>query len=380
MKEIEKIIKAYSATNWDEERAALGTVVKVEESAYRRIGARMYVSSKGDWTGGISGGCLEGDALKRAQIAINKNQSSIVVYDTMDDDSHQIGVGLGCNGRIEVMFTPVDPEDTANPIEFLKTITDTRKTEALLQILSNDREEAGSKRTDKTEDSLIGKFYPYSQLHHLIEATGIAQADIDTSINEAKRKRKSRVFHLSNQSGERFEILVELIRPKITVICIGDNYDVNALVSIVHEMGWEIHVAGKLRKLSKELFQMTKSTCEYADAHKISIDEHTAVVLMSHDYKTDYQLLQHFIKHDVPYIGLLGPKKRMIKMQNELADEGKNIDLESIPNLFAPVGLDIGAESPEEISLSIASEIITTLRFRKGTSLRKRLGPIHERD
>ncbi len=371
MKEIEKIIKAYNATKWDEERAALGTVVKVEESAYRRIGARMYVSSKGDWTGGISGGCLEGDALKRAQIAINKNQSSIVVYDTMDDDSHQIGVGLGCNGRIEVMFTPIDPADTTNPIEFLKTVTDTRETEALLQILNNDRERA---------DSLIGKFYPYSKLNDLIQTTGITQEDIDNSISEAKRKRKSRVFNLSNQSGEQFEILVELIRPKIKVICIGDNYDVNAFVSIVHEMGWEIHVSGKLRKLSKELFNMTTSTCEYSDAHKITIDDHTAVVLMSHDYKTDYNLLQHFIDHDVPYIGLLGPKKRMIKMQNELADEGKNIDLESMPNLFAPVGLDIGAESPEEISLSIASEIITTLRRREGTSLRKRLGPIHERD
>lgn len=376
MKEIEKIIKAYSATNWEEEKAALGTVVKVEESAYRRIGARMYVSSKGDWTGGISGGCLEGDALKRAQIAINKNQSSIVVYDTMDDDSHQIGVGLGCNGLIEVMFTPIDPSDASNPIEFLKTITDTRETEALLQILNNDRQEA-----DKAgRDSLIGKFYPYSKLNDLIQTTGISREDIDTSISEAKRKRKSRVFNLSNRSEEKFEILVELIRPKIKVICIGDNYDVNAFVSIVHEMGWEIHVAGKLRKLSKELFSMTTTTCEYNDVPKITIDEHTAVVLMSHDYKTDYNLLQHFIKHDVPYIGLLGPKKRMIKMQNELADEGKKINLESMPNLFSPVGLDIGAESPEEISLSIASEIITTLRRREGTSLRKRLGPIHERD
>jgi len=371
MKEIEKIIKAYDTTDWSQERAALGTVVKVEESAYRRIGARMFVSSKGHWTGGISGGCLEGDALKRAQIAINKNQSSIVVYDTMDDDSHQIGVGLGCNGRIEVMFTPIDPKDLSNPIEFLKTITDTRETEPLLQILSNDR---------RGDDSLIGKFYPYSNLQKLISTTGIDLSDVNESISEAKRKRKSRVFQLQNQAEEKFEILVELIRPKIKVICIGDNYDVNAFVSIVHEMGWEIHVAGKLRKLSKELFRMTATACEYSEANKIKIDEHTAVVLMSHDYKTDYNLLKHFINADVNYIGLLGPKKRMLKMKKELIEEGINIDLESMGNLFSPVGLDIGAESPEEISLSIASEIITTLRQRKGTPLRARQGPIHERD
>ena len=369
MKEIEKIIKAYNRTDWTTEKAALGTVVKVEESAYRRIGARMYVSSQGHWTGGISGGCLEGDALKRAQIAIHKNQSSIVVYDTMDDDSHQIGVGLGCNGRIEVMFTPIDPEDQNNPIEFLKTITDTRDTQALLQILS----------TSPKQDDLVGKFFPHSAINDLVSETQIDQPEMEAGIAEARVKRKSRVFNLANPQGISHEILVELIRPKVKVICVGDNYDVNAFVSIVNEMGWEIHVAGKLRKLSKELVKMATSTCEYSDAHLINIDAHTAVVLMSHDYKTDYNLLKHFMTQDVPYIGLLGPKKRMIKMQNDMADDGMNVNLEAMPNLFAPVGLDIGAESPEEISLSIASEIITTLRQREGTPLRKRIGPIHER-
>ncbi|MBT8219009.1 MAG: XdhC family protein, partial [Bacteroidia bacterium] len=154
MKEIEKIIQAYDQIHWDKEKAALGTVVKVEESAYRRIGARMLVSSLGHWVGGISGGCLEGDALKRAQIAINKNQSSIVVYDTMDDDSHQIGVGLGCNGRIEVLFTPINRGDPKNPIEYLRSITATRKTRILLQVLSN----------DAIKNDMLGSFFPLDQI------------------------------------------------------------------------------------------------------------------------------------------------------------------------------------------------------------------------
>lgn len=369
MKEIEKIIRAYENTNWEKEKAALGTVVKVEESAYRRIGARIFVSSMGNWTGGISGGCLEGDALKRAQIAINKNQSSIVVYDTMDDDSHQIGVGLGCNGRIEVMFTPVDHQDVSNPIEFLKSITSSRQTEVLLQVLSN----------TSSDENLLGSFYPEDQLSLISHCSLLEVSEIENCINEAKEMKKSKVFKLLNPVGQAFEILVELIRPKIKLICVGDNYDVNAFANIVHEMGWEIHIAGKLRKLNKEIFQLSKSVCSYEEADQISIDEHTAVVLMSHDYKTDFKLLKHFLKQDLPYIGLLGPKKRMLKMQKELIEEGNNIELGNQANLFSPVGLDIGAESPEEIALAIASEIITTMRSRDGGLLRERPGPIHDR-
>ena len=370
MKEIEKIIKAYEATDWAREKAALGTVVQVEESAYRRIGARMYVSSLGHWTGGISGGCLEGDALKRAQIAINKNQSSIIVYDTMEDDSHQIGVGLGCNGRIEVLFTPINPADKNNPIEFLKTITNTRQTEILLQVLSN----SGGQQDN------IGHFSPVKELDQLSQKMGIEKEAVENLILQARQKRKSKVFALKNANKESFDLLVELIRPKIKLICIGDNYDVNAFASIADELGWEIHVAGKLRKLNKDIFRLAKSVCSYEEAVDIAIDKHTAVVLMSHDYKTDYTLIQHFIKAQVPYIGLLGPRKRMDKMQKELQAEGKEIDLESCENLYAPVGLDIGAESPEEIALAIAAEIVKTLRGRDGKALRERKGPIHERE
>lgn len=370
MKEIEKIIAAYDQVDWSIEKAALGTVVKVEESAYRRVGARMFVTSRGNWIGGISGGCLEGDALKRAQIAINKNQSSVIVYDTMDDDSHQIGVGLGCNGRIEVMFTPIDHSDSSNSIEFLRNKTDRRNTSIILQIINHAHEE-----------ELLGRFYPIEKIDQLCVDVQLDKSEVQTAIENAKSKKRSKVARLKSKEGADIELLIELLRPKIKLICCGDNYDVNAFLPIATELGWESHVAGKMRKLTKETAQYAKSICSYEDAVKISVDDHTAVVLMSHDYKTDLTLIQHFLNTSVPYIGLLGPKKRMIKMQNELKEAGSPLaDLESRTNLFAPVGLDIGAESPEEIALSIAAEIITTMRHRDGGALRKRIGPIHERD
>lgn len=369
MREIEKIVEAYQQIDWQTEKVALGTVVKVEGSAYRRIGARMFVSNNGQWVGGISGGCLEGDALKRAQMAIMKNESSIVVYDTTEDDPHQIGVGLGCNGRIEVLFTPIDHQNRSNQIEFLKTITHKRTSSILLQILS----------IEGKEKSRQGNFYTSDNLLQLAEETNLSFAEIEEKLSIVLQKRKSKVFSFVSKDGNVLEILFELIRPKVRLICIGDNYDVNAFMGIATELGWEIHVAGKARKLSKTVYEHAQKVYSIAEAEDIEVDDYTAIILMSHDYKTDFTLLKKYLFLGLPYIGLLGPKKRMLKMQGELVENGFEVNLEAMSNLYAPVGLDIGAESPEEIALSIAAEIVAVFRQRNGAYLRNRKGAIHER-
>ncbi|MDP5141110.1 MAG: XdhC family protein, partial [Spirosomaceae bacterium] len=133
MKEIRTIIAAYDAADSSETQVALATVVRVEGSSYRRTGARMLVQDNGIWTGGISGGCLEGDALKQARMAIFKATPTLITYDTTQDDEHQIGVGLGCNGIIDVLFTPIDFSDLNNPVEILKRCANSpRKTHILL--------------------------------------------------------------------------------------------------------------------------------------------------------------------------------------------------------------------------------------------------------
>ncbi|HEV8083172.1 MAG TPA: XdhC family protein, partial [Chitinophagaceae bacterium] len=135
MKEIKAIISAYGKIDKATTSAALATVVRVEGSSYRRTGARMLVMDDGIWVGGISGGCLEGDALKRARLAIAKSVASLITYDTTEDDANQIGVGLGCNGVIDVLFTPLDFSDKNNPVEILKACTEApRQTQILITI------------------------------------------------------------------------------------------------------------------------------------------------------------------------------------------------------------------------------------------------------
>src|ERR1700748_2234198 len=120
MKEIRDIIRAYDEASREGRRTALATVWHVDGSSYRRPGARMLVTDEGRLTGAISGGCLEGDALQKALFALSRHSSMLVTYDTMDEDDAKLGVGLGCNGIIQVLFEPIDPADAQNPIELLK--------------------------------------------------------------------------------------------------------------------------------------------------------------------------------------------------------------------------------------------------------------------
>jgi xanthine/CO dehydrogenase XdhC/CoxF family maturation factor len=126
MKEIKQITEAYQNIDFSKTKAALATVVRVEGSSYRRTGARMLVLESGEWIGGISGGCLEGDALKKARLAMTQNKATLITYDTTDDDPYQIGVGLGCNGIIDVLITPLDSQNSNNAVLQLQSCIDQR--------------------------------------------------------------------------------------------------------------------------------------------------------------------------------------------------------------------------------------------------------------
>src|SRR5215469_802948 len=132
MKEIRTIVSAWQSIDFQTTRAALATVVQVEGSSYRRAGARMLVLDNGTYLGGISGGCLEGDALRRAQKGIALQRPSVITYDTTQDDDYQIGVGLGCQGIIDVLFTPLRPNDPNCPLRTLASLTQIRRPVALI--------------------------------------------------------------------------------------------------------------------------------------------------------------------------------------------------------------------------------------------------------
>ena len=136
MKEVQDIVAAYDEAQREGRQTALATVVHVLGSSYRRPGARMLVTDDGKLTGAISGGCLEGDALRKARLVMARQQALLATYDTTDEDDAKLGVGLGCNGIIQILIEPIDPANPLNPIQLLKSFLRHRQTAVLVTLFS----------------------------------------------------------------------------------------------------------------------------------------------------------------------------------------------------------------------------------------------------
>jgi xanthine dehydrogenase accessory factor len=373
MKEIKAIISAYNKIDKTTTLAALATVVRVEGSSYRRTGARMLVMDNGVWVGGISGGCLEGDALKRARLAIAKSESSLVTYDTTEDDAYQIGVGLGCNGIIDVLFTPLRFQNKNNPIEVLKScVIANRQTHILITVTGLEGEWENIKAGDVIQykgPESIGIFRDpvlEKQLHEKI----IGQVE----------NGKSVPLQIELADGRILSVFIEILLPEIHLVLMGHQYDIYPLARLTKETGWRVTMVSNPLKVNSKFSDTVDAIFGYDQLNEIRIDKYTAIVLMSHDYKTDKINLPKALKTGAFYVGMLGPRVRSEKIFNELAEEGNPVTEERLGRIYAPAGLDIGAVSPEEIALSIIAEIKAVFSKREGGFLRLRQTAIHERN
>lgn len=366
MKEIKAIIDAYQAHQEDKQRTALATVVRVDGSSYRRTGARMFVTESGDWVGGISGGCLEGDALRRAKMAIMQDKPSVVTYDTTEDDAHQIGVGLGCNGIIDILITPITQEAVRHPIHILEKARQERKPQVLVTVV------------ESAHDALTqGTVFLYEDDASFLQAAAPAPYLLD-EVHTAFAQKKSHLAEVDAE-GETVRCFIEFLPPPIHLIVQGGNYDIYPLLRLGREMGWRLSVVANPKKLDRTAFDLADDILSSKNDDLPLVDDYSATILMAHDYQTDLKHLRTMLDSDIPYIGLLGPRKRTLKMYADLAKEGRGLSVTDEKRIHSPVGLDIGGASPEEISLSILAEIITHFSGRTGGHLKHREGPIHER-
>lgn len=373
MREIKEIIRAYDSINRATTQAALATVVRVEGSSYRRTGARMLVMDDGVWIGGISGGCLEGDALKRARLAIAKSSPSVITYDTTTDDPHQIGVGLGCNGVIDVLFTPLDFDNPHNPVEVLKSCMNARRqTHVLITITGLQGQWPHIK---------AGTVIQYHNRQSIsLLANSMIENLLDENIQSRIAKGISAPFRLEDNQGQTLDAFIEILPPEIHLIMWGHQYDVFPLIRLVKEMGWRATVVANPLKVNNKIGKLADEIIAPEQFNNALIDSHTAIVLMSHDYKTDKANLPRALTTVSPYVGMLGPRVRSEKIWRELAEEGSPLSDTDMERIHAPVGLDIGAVSPEEIALSLIAEIRAAFSNRDGTYLRLRQSTIHARE
>ncbi|MEO6221321.1 MAG: XdhC family protein [Ginsengibacter sp.] len=366
MKEIISIVNAWRKTDFLKMKAALATVVRVDGSSYRRTGARMLVLDNGVYFGGISGGCLEGDALRKAQKAIFKNKPSIITYDTTQEDGQQVGIGLGCNGIIDILITPLDKSDD-DPVYLLSLISETREPRVLISIVECEENKG-----------LLGKTILFKNEKQFLESFPIKDISLKAlkDIQVALKNETSETVAYNAAEGT-MKIFIEIIIPAIHLIIYGSNYDILPTATIGKELGWNVTVVTNIAKANKLLLEKATNIIDNKSGLQPWIDNYSAIVLMAHDYKTDINNLQQALTTTVPYIGLLGPRKRSEKMFDELNKQNIIISEQDMERIYAPCGLDIGAINPEEIALSIAAEIRACFAGRKGMPLKYRPGNIY---
>ncbi|RYF70572.1 MAG: XshC-Cox1 family protein, partial [Cytophagaceae bacterium] len=281
--------------------------------------------------------------------------------------------GLGCNGIIDVLFTPLDFTNAANPVEVLKhCMNERRQTHVLITITGLQ----GSWDTIREGDVIR---YTSAESLNVLNNPPI-QAQLEQRLQERVAKGVSAPYRLDNGLGSVLDAFIEIVSPEIHLVLWGHQYDVYPLTRLVKELGWRVTIVANALKVNRKIADMVDEIVHPDKFSDILFDDHTAIVLMSHDYKTDKQNLPVALATKAPYIGMLGPRVRSEKLWAELADEGKPIAAADFPRIHAPVGLDIGAVSPEEIALSLAAEIRASFSDRDGTYLRLRQSTIHVRE
>ena len=367
MKEIKSILKFFKEGQTSGEQCAVAQVVRVEGSSYRREGARMVVFESGNFEGGISGGCLEGDALKRSQLAILKQESSIITYDTSKE--MEIGIGLGCNGIIDVLLTPIR-HDSEN-IKVLEKCVNERKTHIIVTITASNLQ---------NESFSLGRCFYYDTEQKKLE--GVETSDLkdymQSKIDQVLEQNRSNTFSYKLEENS-LSFHIELIPAQYHMVIYGDNYDVYPLIQMAGLLDWEISLIGNVQKLKKEYLENVRNLYPKHSEDKPNIDNRTAVILMAHDFKTDVENLKTSLNSVAPYIASLGPKKRFEKIKKKIDEEGRSITEKDLNRIHAPCGLEIGADSPEEIALSICAEIVSFFTGKNGGMLRYKVDPIHDR-
>ena len=392
MNELRAIIEAYEGTKLSGARAVLATVVRTSGSVYRRAGARMLIAI-GDnvctVTGAISGGCLERDVCESARGVLRKDAPTLVRYDTTAAEDIVWGLGLGCNGVVEVLLEPLttkserrgdgepdspSPGVVIHPLKFIERCYDRRGRGVMATVFKVE-----GAREVRTGARLLA------------DADGILACDIADHELRQRVANDARTSLISNrssnneyESGEgRVDVFIEVIEPPVSLVVFGAGSDAVPVARLAHELGWFVTIVDhRAAYVTSTRFPETHELIVCRPEHvaeRVRLDARTVTLVMTHNYEHDRSIIKTLLASPARYVGCLGPKRRTEKLLTELRDQEEDFapTSEQLARLYAPIGLDIGAETPAEIALSILAEIRAVVAGRAAGFLRERGGAIH---
>ena len=317
----------------------MATVVDLDGSSYRRPGVRMLINEHGQMTGAVSGGCVEKEILKQSQTVFKTGEPKIMTYDGR--------YRLGCEGTLYILIEPFSPDN-----DFLAAFNHNIKKRLPFEIHSHYRKTDGS----------------YPELGSVIAFDGAQSYCFD---------KKKKINELSSKTSLLFK---QYLKPCFKLMIVGAEHDAAQLSIMASSLGWEVSVvvspsnpqvisdfpgAGELLKINAVDFPVKE------------VNKDMAIVLMTHNYAKDLEFLFELKESKPAYIGLLGPSNRREKMLSALIENYPSVDEGLFDLIFGPAGLNIGAETPQEIALSVCSEILSVIREQQPKSLKDKLGSIH---
>jgi xanthine dehydrogenase accessory factor len=377
MNEVQSIVEAFDEAQCNGERCALATVVNVEGSAYRRPGARMLVCESGVSVGTVSAGCLESDVTAHAQRVISTARAKLVEYDTTSTNEEIAwGLGLGCNGIVRVLVEPLGADSAY--LAALRASLDTQSNVGIATVFqrsstqSTPRVEIGARIVIRGDREICSGIADS-------ELALIMAADLRSALRE-----EAPGVRVYGANGDRIRVFIDIVTPPVSLVVFGAGPDALAIVDTARGLGWRTEVIDpQARPASLMRFaRADKVTLARPEtvAERVTITRHTLALLMSHNYVHDRTMLKFLLTSPARYIGLLGPQKRTERMLQQLAANGEyHVALKDgdRARLYAPVGLDIGANTPAEIALSVIAEMRAVIAAREGGQLRRRQAPIH---
>lgn len=382
MKELHEIVAAWRALAASEtavqtQAAVLATVVKVEGSSYRRAGARMLILPDGRHVGSISGGCLERHVVERAWWLTERDGAVVCRYDTSADEDAQWAFGLGCNGVVHVLLERLYDARTAQ-MALLGEVLDGMQAVAMAVVIaSGGRQESGADVPRVGERLLCAADGGICGDWADAELQARVTADLALTLQaQCSRYRRYAV------AGAHIEVWLEVVSPPQRLLVFGAGHDAVPLVQLAHGLGWHVTVAdGRAHYVRRERFpEADRVVLAPADdpLRHCAPDAGTAVVVMTHSVEQDRAVLARLLPDPPRYVGQLGPRVRTERMLCEIRQASAGVVLQT-ERLHYPVGLDIGADNPQEIALAIVAEIRAVLAGRSGVALHGRPGTIHER-
>jgi xanthine dehydrogenase accessory factor len=333
--------------------AALVTLVQAEGSSYRRPGARLLLGSQGMYAGTISGGCLETEVVRKALWLIREG-AVVERYSTMFDDTAEVPFGLGCGGIVDLLLEPVETVECGAVMAAMERALAGEETTVLTWL---PREGGGLRRAVLTAG---GDFAFASD-----QLTETELVDV-----------RSEILQRSETPSELEGIFVERMVAPQRLFVLGAGDDAKPLVNIAALLGWSVTVMDGRPQLARtDRFPEAERVAVISDRNSpgLGIRPDDAVVLMTHSYEQDRELLAAVLPTRPRYLGLLGARHRSSLLVSEVAAKIGCTVAECCERIYAPVGLDLGGDGPEAIALAVIAEAQACCMGKMGSS--RKLSP-----